>query len=239
MQSFVKYCKTNRRMPLFMLCWQAGFFLFGMIMVLVINALFNDEPDYACLGTLLSLLAVFIGGFLRIGGSLTMDYRLAVSMGFTRRSYLASCPIVTALLTIQGFLTSWLLYFLEKALYSAIYPNFVNEVPLEVAFQWWVLPLAIAVLIPLGLFVTALNIRLGSKAFLYVWIIFCLCFAVLPNTVNSALDGGTSLLARLGRGILSFVSAVPVTGWIAIGIVLAVAALVFSVWTLVRAEVKL
>ncbi len=239
MQSFVKYCKVNRRVPLFMLCWQAWFFLFGMIMVLVINALFNDEMTFACLGTLMSFLAVFIGGFLRIGGSLTMDFRLAVSMGFTRRSYLVSSPIATALLTIQGFLTSWLLYFLEKALYSAIYPNFENEIPMEAAFQWWVLLLAIVGLILLGLFVSALNVRLGSKAFLYVWIFFCLCPAVLPSTINSALDGGTSLLARIGRGIIAFVSAVPAAGWIAIGIVLAVAALVFSVWTLIRAEVRL
>src|SRR5699024_8811691 len=60
-----QYFKAARRDPLWVLGWVIGFWLFGVMLVLIINATVNDEQDYACMGTLFSLAGVLPGVLLR------------------------------------------------------------------------------------------------------------------------------------------------------------------------------
>ena len=84
MDFFVKHWKVNRSGTLMMLAFQLGLFLMGVVMVLGINAFLNDDRDYAAVGGMMALMATIIGGLTR--GTGMSRYRLAVSMGRTRRA---------------------------------------------------------------------------------------------------------------------------------------------------------
>ena len=56
-----QYLRAARRDPLWMLGWVGGFWLFGVILVLIINATVNDERDYACMGALFGLAGLLPG----------------------------------------------------------------------------------------------------------------------------------------------------------------------------------
>lgn len=83
-----QYFKAARRDPLWVLGWVIGFWLFGVMLVLIINATVNDEQDYACMGTLFSLAGVLPGVLLRGNTNGFVRFRLAVTMGQTRKSFI-------------------------------------------------------------------------------------------------------------------------------------------------------
>lgn len=237
--TFLKYARISRKAPLYMLCWQLGFFLFGLLMVLIVNTFFNEDRDYACLGALMASIGTVIGALARDNGTLSGRFCLAVSMGQTRRSFLLWDTVLTALAAALGLLVSWGLYRLEDLLYSALYPGYENGMPLDVVYQWKILLPAALVLSVVSLMFGALQMRFGLKGFGAVWLIFCASFMVLPRAINAALDGGTSLLARLGGGVLWLAKALPPAVWAGLG---GAALLALTVWSLCyfwRAAVKL
>ena len=122
-----------------MLGWVGGFWLFGTILVLIINATVNDERDYACMGALFSLAGLLPGTLSRGGGSGHVRFRLAVIMGQTRRSFLLWDTAITLLLAGMGVLLSWGLWHVEGGLYRLMYPGYADDLPLERVFDWRVL----------------------------------------------------------------------------------------------------
>ncbi len=234
MNALKKYVKVHRWMPLWMLCWQIGFAIFGMAMVLIINAFLNQDPDFACLGTVMSLCGMAAACLVKAGGRTHTDFSLAISMGMTRRSYLACNPVMIFLWILQGFVTSFLIYHGELCLYTSLYPGYDNDIPLDGFFQWWVLVLIIAGIVLLDMFLNAWTIRFGMKGFGFLWIAMCLTFTLLPRTIDAYQEGGTSLFARIGGALC----AVPIPVWIALAILAVLAMLVFSLYVLLRAEVR-
>ena len=79
-----RYLRAARRDPLWMLGWVGGFWLFGTVLVLIINATANDERSYACMGTLFSLAGVLPGTLGRGGGSGGKDRRAQMFRGDER-----------------------------------------------------------------------------------------------------------------------------------------------------------
>lgn len=234
----MKYIRANRTAPLYMLLWQSVFFALGVAMVLIINAILNEEPNYACIGSLLALVATLFGTIARNNLSSHVQFRLAVSMGETRRSFLLCTPIITAGISLFGFFTAWLLYLAEKALYTAIYPDFVNDMPMEDVFSGGVILCLVAGTVVLDLVMSALMQRFGSRGFLSIWLLFCGLFMILPRMIDAYQSGSTSILARTGGFILTAIITIPVKGWIAIGIIFVLALLVFAVNTFRKAEVR-
>ena len=56
--TLLKYARTSRKAPLYMLCWQLGFFLFGLLMVLMINTFVNEDRVYrGSVGLMMSAMA--------------------------------------------------------------------------------------------------------------------------------------------------------------------------------------
>ena len=69
-----QYLRLSRRLPLHILAWVGGLWLFGVLLVLVINTFINDEANYACMGAMFGL-----GGRLwEDGASLFLRENLAV-----------------------------------------------------------------------------------------------------------------------------------------------------------------
>ena len=237
--TLVKYFKANRSAPLFTLAWQGAFFLVGLAMVLIINTFINDDPNYACMGTLFVLMGMLVGVFARgnLGGN--TRFSLAVAMGQTRRSYFLFDSCVTFLTGVIGLTVTWLVYQLENRLYAALYPGFVNDMPLDGLFRLKYILLVVVGLVVLELLFTALTLRFGPNTFRVIWLVFCFSFMIIPRTIAAYLEGSSSLFARIG-GVLVWVSGIlPVKVWIAVGCVLLLILLALAANVFRRAEVKL
>lgn len=231
-----KYFQVNRKQFLYMLFWQLGFFALGVVMVLLINTFLNEDMDYACIGTLTSLFGIIASGAMQMN---SIYFRVTVLMGQTRRYFLTWCPPLTALLVLQGWLTSFCLFRLENALYRALYPGFENGLSLGIVFKWWIVALSVVIVSILALFLGAMHVKFGAKIMLIVWCTFCFSFSLLPQAVDRYQSGGTSLMARIGGVLLAVVELLTPAMWIAVGAAAALAALAFSVWVYLNAEVRM
>ena len=238
MNFFIKHLKVNRSGVLVMLAFQAGLFLMGLLIVVVVNATINDDRDYAAIGGMMALMATLFGGLVRGSGAMNRC-RMAVSMGHTRLSYMLADPVVTFLNTLVGIVFAWLLNKFELWLYGVLYPGWELDFDVFVAMKWWYYLVFILAICALDFCFGALQIRFGNKGFAAIW--FPLCFApmIIGNSVDAVRDGSTSLLAQIGRGILFLIELLSPAMWAAVGIVLALGLLVLSVLCYRRAEVKM
>ena len=73
-----KYVRAVKKQFLYMLWLQLGMFVIGVALVIIINGLFNEDRDYACMGTLMALSGLIVGEALQLNN---VDFRLAVLMG--------------------------------------------------------------------------------------------------------------------------------------------------------------
>ena len=236
---FKRYLRAARRDPLWMLGWVMGFWLFGVMLVLIINATVNDEQDYACMGTLFSLAGVLPGVLLRGNTNGFVRFRLAVTMGQTRKSFLLWDTVITLLVAGMGILVSWVLWYAETGLYSLLYPGYTNDIPLELVFRWQILVALLVALPVVTIFFTGITQHFGMKGFGVLWILLWGGCMLIPAAVSGASEGGTSLLARLGNGVLWLAGALSPAAWAGVGVVLLMALMIVGVQCLSRAEVKL
>ena len=157
MTAMKKYLRLARTDFLYMLVWQVGIYLFGMAMVLIINRFVNDDPDYACMGSLFALIGAIVGLMVRGNNTGHVRLRLAVTMGMTRRSFLICEPLITAVDVALALVFARVLYGLELALYQWLYPDFANQIALDVFFRWQVLVIVGICAVVASLFFTMLS----------------------------------------------------------------------------------
>ena len=234
-----QYLCAARRDPLWVLMWVGGFWLFGVILVLAINATVNDEQNYACMGTLFGLAGVLPGVLLRGNTSGHIRFRLAVTMGQTRKSFLLWDTVITLLVAVIGIFTAWVLWHGESYLYRLLYPAYTNDIPLEVVFRWQIMAVVLLALPMVTLFFTGITQRFGTKGFGVLWLLLWGGCMLIPAPVGSAADGGTSLLARMGGGVLWLAGILPPLAWACMGAAVLIAAAVAGILCLCTAEVKL
>lgn len=239
MTALKKYLYLARADVLYLLGWQVGFYLFGVALVCVINALVNEDPDYACLGSFFSLMGVLVGLFARGNNTGHVRLRLAVTMGMTRRSFLLCEPLITAVDAALGLLAAWVLYQGELVLYARLYPDFENQIAMDIFFRWPVLTIVGVCAVVLSLFATMLLQRGGLRGFGVLWIVLCASCMVLPQAVSAYRDGADSLLATIGGWIYQLASAIPPAAWGAVGAGAIAAMALASVLGLRRVEVRL
>lgn len=235
---FVKHLKVNRNGIPIMLAFQLALFLTGVIIVVVINATVNDDRDYAAIGGMMALMATLFGGLVRGSGAMNR-YRLAVSMGHTRRSYMLADPVITMLNTLVGLVFAWLLNKFELWLYGVLYPGWELDFDVFVVMKWWYYLIFILVICVLDFCFGALQIRFGNAGFAAVWFPLCFLPMIAGNSVDAAREGGASLLAQIGRGILFLTGLLSPAMWAAVGIVVVLGLLVLSVLCYRKAEVRI
>lgn len=239
MKFFLKHLRANARSGLLvMLGFQLLLFVMGVLMVLIINATLNEDKDYAAIGSMMALMATSIGGLLR-GAGAPVRYRMAVSMGHTRRSYILADPLVTALICLVGVGAAWVLRLFELWLYGTLYPGWTCDFDLLGIFQWWAVLLLVGGITAVDFCLGALQLRFGAKGFLAIWLPLCLAPMIVGNTVNAARKGHTSLFAQIGRGILFLAGLLSPMAWAAVGCAVILALVVLSVLCYRRAEVRI
>ena len=238
MDFFVKHWKVNRSGMLMMLVFQLGLFLMGVVMVLGINAFLNDTQDYANIGGLMAVFATVFGGMVRGGGGLNR-YRLAVSMGCTRRSYMLFDPLLTIMNSVVGVCFAWLLSRLELWFYSVIYPGWTLEIDFFTKLTPRLLALLILAMCLLDFCFGALMLRFGAKGFAAVWFPLCILPAFTGGCISALEEGSTNLMAQIGKGILFLMQVLNPAMWAAVGITLLLALLALSVLCYRKAEVRM
>ena len=234
-----RYFRAARRDPLWVLGWVTGFWLFGVVLVLIINATVNDEQDYACMGSLFALAGLLPGVLLRGNWSGYVRFRLAVTMGQTRRSFLLWDTVITLLTAVAGIFAAWVLWHGEAGLYRLLYPGYTNDIPMEAVFRWPVIAAVLAALPMVTLFFTGVTQRFGTKGFGVLWILLWGGCLLIPAAVGRAAEGGSSLLARLGDGVLWLAGLLPPVVWGGVGAAALIAAAAAGILSLRTAEVKL
>ena len=234
-----RYFQAARRDPLWALGWVVGFWLFGVILVLIINATVNDEQDYAYMGTLFSLAGVLPGVLFRGNKMSNIRFRLAVTMGQSRKSFLLWDTAMTLLVTCICLFSSWLLWHAEVWLYTLLYPGYGSEIPMDSVYRWQIVLAVLLILPAVIIFFTGITQHFGTKGFGVLWILLWGGCMLIPASLSSAVEGGTSLLARLGGGLLWAAGILPPVAWAVVGAVIVIAAAIIGVLYLRTAEVKL
>ena len=237
MDFFVKHWKVNRSGMLMMLAFQLGLFLMGVVMVLGINAFLNDDQDYAAIGGMMALMATLFGGLVRGSGGMNR-YRMAVSMGQTRRSYMLADPVVTVLNTVIGIAFAWLLNKFEIWLYGILYPGWELDLDVFGIMQWWYYPIFILAICILDFCFGALQIRFGNKGFAAVWFPLCFLPMLVNSSVEAAKEGGSSLLAQIGRGVAFLIGLLSPSAWLAALVAFLLGLIVLSVLCYRKAEIR-
>lgn len=238
MKFFIKHLKVNRNGVLVMLAFQAALFLMGFLMVLAINAFVNEDRDYAAIGGMMALMATVFGGLVRGSGGMNR-YRMAVSMGQTRLSYMMADPAITVLNTLVGIAFAWLLNQFELWIYSILYPGWELDLNVFGIMRWWYYPIFILGICILDFCFGALQLRFGNKGFAAVWFPLCFLPMIIGNSMHAAQEGGTSLLAQIGRGIAFLVTLLSPAMWAAVGAAVLLALLALSTVCYRTAEVKM
>ena len=238
MDFFLRHLRANRSGIPIMLAAQFGLFLFGIILVMIINRFINEELDFATVGSMMALMGSVFGGLLRGSGG-TVRYRMAVCMGRTRRSYILADPVITALNCLVGIGFSWVLSKVELALYTALYPGWVCSMDLSVIFQWKFVLVIVAGVCFLDFCLGALQLRFGAKGFAAVWLPLCFFPMIFGQAARAVEAGSNSLLGRLSRVVLFVAGLLPPPVWIAVGVLLGLALLAASVQCYRRVEVRM
>lgn len=238
MKFFVKHLKATRSGVLVMLGMQAFLFLMGFVIVIGINAFINDDQDYAAIGSMMALMGTVFGGLIRSGGGMHR-YHTAVSMGSTRLSYILADPAITALNCVAGVAFAWVLNQFELWVYGLLYPGWTLDFDVFSVMEWWYYLILIVGICIADFLFGALQLRFGAKGFAAVWFPVCFAPMIISNSLQAAQDGGSSLLAQIGKGILFLAGLLAPPVWSAVGLALLLALLALSVVCYRTAEVKM
>ena len=172
----------------------AGGYLFGYIILVIIGGAVAEEI-IPFLGTILAIAAVLFIHFFGIMFSFVGEFNMAISMGATRKSYVTGYLLFTiaelgVLEVLIGVLAA-----IESGLLKLFYPGAYNS-SIGWYFQGKVL-VATAVGMPvMEIFLAALILRFGMKAFWGIWACFIFLMALLSNLSQS--EKAANLMQHLG-----------------------------------------
>lgn len=148
-----------------------GGYVFGIIVMMIIRANIV-EKECVTLGMLIGMIILVFMHFFGITFSFVGEFNMALSMGATRKSFVGSYALFNMVELAGLELLLFVLGKIELALISVIYPQ--CEIILDVTqyFQWKYLLAVIVGMTVVELFLGAVILRFGMKAFWVVWAIW-------------------------------------------------------------------
>lgn len=195
MNSFLTQCKVRKAELLQFFGIVAGGYLVGLIIVfIVMNA--TKENSYATVGT---MLAVIVFAFMHLFGisfSFMGDFNMAVSMGVTRKSFVAGYALFN-LLEIAVLEVEIILFgMFEKFMLKTAFPQASMEIDLTNFFTWNYLSGVLVVFTAVEMFFGAVILRYGMKVLWILWAVWMIiCLVPMNIAKNEKLSGE---LAKLG-----------------------------------------
>lgn len=220
LQQFSKDIRLHKSGFLALLGFLVGAFLFGMILVAIIMATDDDPGSWFCMGTLMACLVLVAAGLFMTAFGYPQEFMLALSMGRTRKAFMASYYLRLLLQLAAGWLLVLLLHQIELQSYTLMYFRFQNEIFFSFLTNWKVL-LPIFILLPiLSMFLGALYGKYGKKGMFFFYVLWMFCCFVLPRMFHEEPSEG--VLDQMAFGLMRTIQVVPVGVWIGFGAVLAV-----------------
>lgn len=170
-ENFLIQCKTRKMEVLQFLVAAFGGYVFGIIVMMIIWANIV-EKECVTLGMLIGMIILVFMHFFGITFSFVGEFNMALSMGATRKSFVGSYALFNMVELAGLELLLFVLGKIELALISVIYPQ--CEIILDVTqyFQWKYLLAVIVGMTVVELFLGAVILRFGMKAFWVVWAIW-------------------------------------------------------------------
>lgn len=170
-ENFLIQCKTRKMEVLQFLVAAFGGYVFGIIVMMIIRAN-SVEKECVTLGMLIGMIILVFMHFFGITFSFVGEFNMALSMGATRKSFVGSYALFNMVELAGLELLLFVLGKIELALISVIYPQ--CEIILDVTqyFQWKYLLAVIVGMTVVELFLGAVILRFGMKAFWVVWAIW-------------------------------------------------------------------
>ncbi len=171
-ENFLIQCKTRKMEVLQFLAVAFGSYVFGIIVMMIIRANTMEENECVTLGMLIAMIVLVFIHFFGIIFSFVGEFNMALSMGATRKSFVGSYALFNMVELAGLELLLFVLGKIELALISVIYPQ--CEIILDVTqyFQWKYLLAVIVGMTVVELFLGAVILRFGMKAFWVVWAIW-------------------------------------------------------------------
>ena len=158
--NFLIQCKTRKMEVLQFLAVAFGSYVFGIIVMMIIRANTMEENECVTLGMLIAMAALVFMHF------------FGISMGATRRAYVGSYALFNMVELAGLELLLFVLGKIESALMRVIYPQCEVILDLTQYFQWKYLLAVIVGMTIVELFLGAVTLRFGMKAFWAIWAIW-------------------------------------------------------------------
>lgn len=219
-----------------MLVVEAGFFLFGELMLAAaVYGIGGKERTVIPIGTMLAvcvpvILMVFFGM-----SSLAMNFNLAVSMGSVRSRYVMAMLGVSYLQAVALLWIADLFYALEQWIFRVAYAGMKNELEMGVFFQWkYILPVSLAV-VAIAALIGALFLRFGKGVFVIFWIFWMAAVIGGPQLAKILASKKDNAFLRLLRGMARGFRGFPQAGLLVIITAISVAMLA-AAWMVLRRQ---
>lgn len=149
-----------------------GGYVLGIIVMMVIRANTMEENECVTLGV---LIAAIMLGFVHLFGiifSFIGEFNMALSMGATRKAYVGSYALFNMAELAGLELLLFVFGKIEFAIMGVIYPQCDVILDLTQYFQWKYLLAVIIGMTIVELFLGAVTLRFGMKAFWAIWAIW-------------------------------------------------------------------
>ena len=220
---------------LMILVMEAGFFLFGEIILWIVVYGLEEKESIFPMGTLLALFApIFVMVFVGMS-SLPLYFNMAVGMGAARRHVVPAMIGMSLLIDIGAAWTAYLFYYLEQWIFGILYAGIEVEMSLQFVFRWkYILPVCLAV-VAFNVLVGALFMKYGKIAFTIFWIlwmVFCIGGPRLAHLMAGAQDNA---FLRVCRKIAELIGGFSERG-ILTAVVLVSVVLIAASWILLRKQ---
>jgi len=218
LKQFLTDLKLHRSGPLIVLAAS----LVGAVIGIPLGLALRQElpaGSFFCMSTLLSLIIGLIVFFFTGCFSYSLEFRLALSMGRTRKAFMFSYCLRLLLNLLLIWCVAVILYLIEPLLYGAAAPDRFHAYFYAFLYEPGIILPAISALLLVTWFLGALYSNFGRKGLWGFYVVWLFCCFILPRIFDSTPEDGVldQLAAGLGRGLTALPAAVL---WLAGGLIL-------------------
>lgn len=209
-----------------------GIWLLGVSVQIVMLAGFK-ETTTVTLGTLfICPIAPFMHAFKRIF-SFGTEFNMAIAMGQTRKKYVWTYELVALLELICAALLGYVLCLSEKAICNKFFSQVSIEIDAVAVFQLRYLIPAILGILVLEVFLQAMSMRFGMKAFWAIWLMWMII--CLGPTMGIRTRWIEKTVTGIAKGVLKLTEQTSGYIWIFGGLILGAVLLIIS-WGSLRKQ---
>lgn len=204
-KQFLLDLKLHKKDYLLPLCMILVCFLLGFGFCCVIMFAVGDVNSWVTCGTYAAFVGMLVYVVLNFA-KYHQEFMLSLSMGRTRGAFLISYALRMVLELFVGYGLVLALYRLELAVGNKMFALYPMEAEADFLLDWRMIAFFAPTMVILAMFIGSLYSRFGKNVLAVLWCVYMAICLLAPR------------LVEMGK-VVRFLSAVPVWGWIAAGLV--------------------